>query len=51
MKLENYFKLDHPEWVWWLGIIESRGDVTRTGRYQVRIFGYHVDDIEIFYDH
>ena len=45
--LQNYFKLDGPDWVWWLGVVESRGDVTLAGRYQVRIFGYHTDDIEV----
>ena len=46
MKLENYFKLETPEWVWWLGVVEGRADVSLTGKYQVRIFGYHTDDLE-----
>ncbi len=47
MKMENYFNLKQADWVWWVGVIEARGDVSLTGRYQVRIFGYHTDDVEV----
>ena len=45
--LQNFFKVDFPQWVWWMGIVESRGDVSLAGRYQVRIFGYHTNDVEV----
>ena len=45
--LNNYGKLNMPNWVWWLGIIESRIDLAKSGRYQVRIMGYHTHDKEI----
>ena len=35
--LKNFGKLNIPDWIWWIGIIESRADVTETGRYRVRI--------------
>lgn len=30
--------------IWWVGVVESRVDPLRTGRYQVRIFGWHTDN-------
>ena len=45
-KLKNYGKLNVPDFVWWVGIVESRADITKTGRYRVRIFGYHCSDTE-----
>ena len=46
-KLKNLGKLNIPDWIWWLGIVESRADITKTGRYRVRIMGYHTADTEI----
>jgi len=40
-KLKNNKKLDLPDWIWWIGVIESRLDVAEAGRYRVRIMGYH----------
>lgn len=34
----------YPEFAWWQGIVESRNDPDKLGRYQVRIFGYHNRD-------
>ena len=45
-KLKNYGKLNVPDFVWWVGIVESRADITKTGRYRVRIFGYHTPNTE-----
>ena len=45
-KLKNYGKLNVPDFVWWVGIVESRADITKTGRYRVRIFGYHTPKTE-----
>ena len=47
MKSKNYSKLNIPDWVWWTGIIESRADLTKTGRYRVRIFGWHTANTEL----
>ena len=41
MEKKNYNKLNIPDWVWWVGIIEDRGDLSYAGRYKVRIMGYH----------
>lgn len=30
--------------VWWTGIVEGRGDPIKTGRVQIRIFGWHTDN-------
>lgn len=30
--------------IWWVGIVESRVDKLKVGRCQVRIFGWHTDD-------
>lgn len=32
--------------VWWIGVVENRHDPARLGRCQVRIFGYHSDNLE-----
>tara|TARA_B100000073_G_C23737601_1_gene572736 strand:- start:433 stop:1989 length:1557 start_codon:yes stop_codon:yes gene_type:complete len=45
--LKNYGKLNVPDWVWWVGVIENRIDLAKAGRYQVRIFGYHTADTEV----
>ena len=41
---QNYGKLDMQQPAFWLGIVESIGDVNSAGRYKVRIFGYHTPD-------
>ena len=41
---QNYGKLDMQQPAFWLGIVESIGDVNSAGRYKVRIFGYHTAD-------
>ena len=38
-KLKNYDRLNVPDFVWWVGVVESRADITKTGRYRVRIMG------------
>jgi len=43
---KNYGKLNIPDWIWWVGVIESRADITQTGRYKVRIMGYHTGNKE-----
>ena len=45
-KLKNYGRLNVPDFVWWVGVVESRADITKTGRYRVRIMGYHTPDKE-----
>jgi len=47
MALKNYGKLNIPDWIWWVGVIENRIDLAKSGRYQVRIMGYHTADTEI----
>ena len=43
---KNYGKLNIPDWIWWVGVIESRADITKSGRYRVRIMGYHTGNTE-----
>lgn len=31
--------------VWWIGVVENRHDPAKLGRCQVRIFGYHTDNV------
>jgi len=31
---------------WWMGVVESRDDPLNLGRCQVRIFGYHTDNVQ-----
>ena len=33
--------------VWWIGVIEDRGDLLRMGRCRVRIFGWHTNDVSL----
>jgi hypothetical protein len=40
---KNYAGLDG--FVWWMGIVESRKDPLNLGRCQVRIFGWHTEDL------
>lgn len=37
----NFGNLDHPQFYWWLGVVEDRIDSYELGRYKVRIMGYH----------
>ena len=39
--LKNYGKLNIPDFIWWLGIVEDNNDPTYAGRVKVRITGYH----------
>ena len=42
--MQNFGKLNMKQPAFWLGIVESIGDVNSAGRYKVRIFGYHTPD-------
>lgn len=42
--MENFIGKDN--FVWWMGVVESRDDPLNLGRCQVRIFGHHVDNIQ-----
>ena len=42
--IQNFGKLNMKQPAFWLGIVESIGDVNSAGRYKVRIFGYHTPD-------
>ena len=33
--------------VWWMGVVENRKDPLKVGRCQVRIFGWHTDNINL----
>jgi len=39
--LKNYGKLNIPDFIWWLGVVEDNNDPTYAGRVKVRITGYH----------
>ena len=39
--LKNYGKLNIPDFIWWLGVVEDNNDPTCAGRVKVRITGYH----------
>ena len=39
--LKNYGKLNIPDFIWWLGVVEDSNDPTYAGRVKVRITGYH----------
>ena len=30
--------------IWWIGVVEDRGDPAALGRVRVRVFGYHTED-------
>lgn len=36
--------MKHPDFRWWMGIVEDRADPEKMGRYRVRILGYHTED-------
>ena len=42
--MQNFGKLNMKQPAFWLGVVESIGDVNSAGRYKVRIFGYHTPD-------
>lgn len=46
MKLKNHGKLNTPDFIWWIGIVENRIDPYKLGRYQVRVMGYHTGNKE-----
>ena len=39
--MKNYGKLNIPDFIWWLGIVEDNNDPSYAGRVKVRITGYH----------
>ena len=41
MELKNYGKLNIPDFIWWLGVVEDNNDIAMAGRVKVRITGYH----------
>ncbi len=46
MKLKNHGRLNTPDFIWWIGVIENRIDPYKLGRYQVRVMGYHTGNKE-----
>ena len=36
----------YSEFKWWQGVVEDRNDPLKLGRCRVRVFGYHVDDLD-----
>jgi hypothetical protein len=43
MSFENV--IGHDNFVWWIGVVESRGDPLNLGRCKIRIFGTHTPDL------
>ena len=43
-ELKNYGKLNIPDFIWWLGVVEDNNDPTYAGRVKVRITGYHTSN-------
>lgn len=43
MNKKDYLGLDG--FVWWIGVVEDRGDPAKIGRCKVRIFGWHNPDL------
>ena len=39
--LKNFGKLNIPDFIWWLGVVEDNNDIAMAGRVKVRITGYH----------
>jgi len=39
--MKNYGKLNIPDFIWWLGVVEDNNDPAYAGRVKVRITGYH----------
>ena len=46
MKAKNYGKLNIPDFIWWLGVVEDNNDIAMAGRGKVRITGYHTANRE-----
>ena len=46
MKAKNYGKLNIPDFIWWLGVVEDNNDIAMAGRVKVRITGYHTANRE-----
>lgn len=42
MTFKNRIGLDN--FIWWMGVVEERGDPLNLGRVRVRIFGWHTED-------
>ena len=36
----------YGDFTWWQGVVEDRNDPLKLGRCRVRVFGYHVDDLD-----
>ena len=36
----------YGDFTWWQGVVEDRTDPLKLGRCRVRVFGYHVDDLD-----
>ena len=45
MDRNNFLGLDR--FIWWVGVIEHRGDPLKMGRCRVRIFGWHTENKEL----
>ena len=43
--MENFIGKDG--FIWWIGVVEKRDDSATVGRYKVRIFGWHTDDLNV----
>ena len=43
---KNYGKLNIPDFIWWLGVVEDNNDIAMAGRVKVRIIGYHTGNRE-----
>ena len=46
MKAKNYGKLNIPDFIWWLGVVEDNNDIAMAGRVKVSITGYHTANRE-----
>ena len=44
--LKNSF-LGQSGFVWWIGVVENRKDPLNLGRCQIRIFGWHTDNLQL----
>jgi len=42
--MKNYGKLNIPDFIWWLGVVEDNNDPAYAGRVKVRITGYHTSN-------
>ena len=40
-------RLGHDDFVWWIGVVEDRGDPLHLGRCRVRIFGSHTENLQL----